>query len=483
MARPGVDVVLLEEPPARTPPTDTSMFFAVGPAAQGDQTKAILVRSMSEFETVFGTRQTYSYLWDAMDCYFKEGGSQAYIARVVGPAPVKSTFTLQDSTPANTLHVTAQTPGAWGNDLAVAVIAGDSGGQYKIQISSISLGTVLEVSGNLLTKQDAITWSQSSQYVTITDVGTGNVPALTANQPLIGGTDDNTNITEAQWTTALGLFTKDLGPGQVAMPGRTTLAAQQNLLQHANDNNRVALIDQADSGSRATLVAAATALRSFPNDRHGELHAPWAQVPGISAGTTRIVPWSAIQAGIIARNDGQGLSPNVAAAGITYGQSLYAIGLSQPGWSDSDREALNDAGVNIVVEKFGGIMMYGYRTVVDPNLDPNWVEFSNARLYMAIVADADAIAEGYVFRQLDGKGLTIGEFNGDLAAMLMQYYNEGSLYGDSPATAFVVDTGPNVNTTTTIQNRELHAVLHLHMSPFAEWVQVQIVKRLLTELI
>lgn len=482
MARPGTEVVLLEEPPARTPPTDTSMFFVVGPSEKGPTTPT-LVRSMNEFINIFGARQTYSYLWDAMDCYFREGGSEAYVSRVVGPAPVSATYTLQDSTPANTLHVTAQSPGSWGNDLEVAVIAGDSGGQYKIQISDVDTSEVLEVSGDLTTKQDAITWSLGSSYVTITDVGTGNVPALTANHALLGGTDDHTNIVESNWTTALDLFSKALGPGQVAMPGRTTLAAQQNLLQHANDNNRCALIDQADSGSVATLVSAAVSLRSYPNDRFGELHAPWAIVPGVIGGTARTVPWSAIQAGIIARNDAQGLSPNIAAAGITYGQSLYSIGLSQPAFSDDDRETLNEAGVNIARELFGGIMMYGYRTVVDPNLDPNWIEFSNSRLYMAIAADADAIAEQYAFRQIDGKGLTIGEFNGDLTGMLMTYYNEGSLFGDSPATAFVVDTGPAVNTIATIQNQELHAVLHLHMSPFAEWVQIQVVKRLLTDLI
>src|SRR5215831_506391 len=482
MPRPGVEISLVEVAPARTPPTDTGVFFAVGPAAQGDQTQAVLVRSMAEFESKFGARVTYSYLWDAMDCFYKEGGSDAYIARVVGPAPVVATVTLKDGSNSNTLQVNANSPGAWGNNLRVAVLQGSVGGTFVIQITD-NLGNVLELSRDLTDETDAINWSYASDYIDLIDVGTTlSDPAVVAATPLVGGSDDNTNITEANWTTALGKFTNDLGPGQVAMPGRTTAAAQANLMAHAATFNRVALIDAVDSGSKATLKSAAQGLRGVPNARHSALFAPWAVVPGIIAGTTRTVPWSAIEAGIIARNDAS-VSPNIAAAGIQYGQALYPIALSQPKFSDADREEMNGAGVNLAVQQFGGIMAYGYRTLTDPNQDPNWIQFSNSRLYMAIVAQADAVGENYVFSQIDGKGVTIGQFNGALASMLLTFYNDGSLYGDTPDTAFAVDTGISVNTPQTIANGELHAVLRVKMSPFAEYVVIEIVKRLITDIL
>ena len=482
MPRPGVDISLVEVAPARTPPTDTGVFFAVGPAAQGDQTQAVLVRSMAEFESKFGARVTYSYLWDAMDCFYKEGGSDAYIARVVGPAPVVATVTLKDGSNANTLQVNANSPGAWGNNLRIAVLQGSVGGTFVLQVSD-NLGNILEVSRDLTDENDAIAWSYASDYIDLVDVGTTlSDPAVVAATPLIGGTDDNTNITEANWTTALGKFTNDLGPGQVAMPGRTTAAAQANLLAHAATFNRVALIDGTDSGSKATLKSVALGLRGVPNARHAAFFAPWAVVPGLIAGTTRTVPWSAIEAGIIARNDAA-VSPNIAAAGISYGQALYPIALSQPKFSDADREEMNDTGVNLAVQQFGGIMAYGFRTLTDPVQDPNWIAFSNSRLYMAIVAQADAIGENYVFSQIDGKGVTIGQFNGDLAAMLLGFYNDGSLYGATSDAAFAVDTGDSVNTPETIANGELHAVLRVKMSPFAELVEIDIVKRLITDIL
>jgi hypothetical protein len=480
MSRPGVEIALLEEPPARTPPIDTGVFFAVGPAQKGPTNAASFIRSMSEFESIYGDRMTYSYLWDAMDCYFKEGGSRAYIGRVVGPAPVSATHTFKDASNADTMAITANSPGIWGNNITVQITAGSVGGTFVVNV--FYNGLLVELSPDLIAGMDAVNWSQSSEYVIITDLPTSALdPAVVAAVALTGGTDDNTNIVENNWTTAYTLFDKGLGPGQVAAPGHVSQGGQTALLAHADANNRVALVDCIDSGSKATLKSAAAALQgAVPGNRHAALFAPWAIVPGIVAGTTRIVPWSAIEAGIISRNDAH-MSPNVAAAGLANGQSVYAIGLSQPPWIDADRQDLNASSVNVVRALFNGIMAYGFRSLVNPGGDPNWVPFSNSRLHMAIVADADAIAEQYVFAQIDGKGVTFSKFGGDLSGMMNIYFNEGSLYGATPDLAYAVDTGDTVNTPETISNLEIHAVISVKMSPFGELVHIDIVKKLVTE--
>jgi hypothetical protein len=435
---------------------------------------------MSEFVRIYGARVTYSYLWDAIDCYFKEGGSRAYIGRTVGPAPVYASHTFVDGSAVATMIATAKSPGAWANALTVQILAGGGGGTFVISVADAS--GVLEVSPDLADVAAAINWSQSSDYITVTDnVTSSQDPAVVGATALTGGTDDNTNIVEDNWTATYLLFSRDLGPGQVIAPGHTTLGGQTALLAHAEANNRVAIVDAVDSGSKATLKSAAAALQgAVPGNRHAALFAPWAVVPGIVAGTTRTVPWSAIEAGIISRNDAH-LSPNVAAAGLVNGQSVYAIGLSQPAFSDSDREDLNDSSVNVVRRLFNGIMAYGYRTLVEPDGDPNWVTFSNSRLYMAIVAQSDAIGERYVFDNIDGKGLTFKEFGGELAGMLGVFYGEGSLFGDTADTAYIVDTGSTVNTLDTIADLQIRAVLRVRMSPFGELVHIDIVKKLVTE--
>lgn len=292
--------------------------------------------------------------------------------------------------------------------------------------------------------------------------------------------DDPADAVDADFTAALAQFDRALGPGQVSIPGRTTAAAHAALLAHADATNRIALLDAADTPTVATLTAAAGGLRADPNARYGALLAPWGVAPGLTAGTTRDIPLSPIQAALIARSDATG-TPNQAAAGVR-GESRYLVGLTQS-WTDDEREDLNDAGVNVTREVFGGIRAYGYRTLVDPDDDPNWVSLGTARLFMAIRAKGANIAERYVFAELDGRGRTLASFAGDLVGMLVPYFEAGSLYGDTPADAFIVDVGTQINTPERLANRELHAVISLRVSPFAELVVLEIANVPTTEVI
>jgi Bacteriophage tail sheath protein len=145
-------------------------------------------------------------------------------------------------------------------------------------------------------------------------------------------------------------------------------------------------------------------------------------------------------------------------------------------WTDADRQLLNDDNVNVLRQMAGQVTLYGYRTLVNPNGDTSWQWLSNQRLRLKITAEAEKVAEGFMFDQIDGKGQKIAEFGGALSAVLLGYYNAGSLYGDTPSEAFSVDVGESVNTPTTLAAGELRAVLSMRMSPLAEVVRVEIVK-------
>jgi len=411
-----------------------------------------------------------------LDTYFREGGGKAYVSRVVGPRAVNATVLLSDGSE-DTLRVTALSPGAWGNDLRVVVAAGGVGGTVVITIEED--GVEVEGSDDLADKTAILAWADNSSYVKFEDTGRGGDPAV-ATRSLAGGDDDRTNITDAEWLAALNRFTAGYGPGQVSAPGRTTGAGHLQLDNHANVFNRVSYDDAPDTGVVGTLVAAAAARRAGADARYGGLFGPWAIVPGVAPGTTRTVPYSAVVAGQTARLAAQGVSPNVAPAGEN-GIAQYAIGLSQDAWTDADRETLNDAGFNVVRLHRGAFRTYGFRTAVDPTIDDTWLELTNSRLYMLIAALGDAIAEKYVFAQLDGRRFKISEFNGELTAMLIPFYVAGSLYGETFDEAAVVDTGPQVNTEETIAARELRAIIAIRMSHFGELVTIEISKVATTE--
>lgn len=474
MALPGLKVVIKDTAPPRTPPTDTGMAFVVGLADRGPLTP-VQVDSLADFVTTFGGRQTYSLLYDWLDVYFHEGGAHAFVSRVVGPAATVATLMLKDSSAANTLLVSANSPGAWGATLSVAVLAPLVSG-FRLQVSD-STG-VLETSPDLADKAAAITWAQGSSYITLTDEASANPPVAASAAPLTGGDDDRGSVTDTERAAALARFGLDLGPGQVAMPGSTTDQAHTDLLAHAAANYRVALIDLADTATVATLTDAAEAARS--DGRWGGAFTPWAVVPGIVGQTTRTVPYSAVAAGIIARNDGQGLPPGQPAAG-NWGQALYATGLSQPAFTDADRETLNDTGVNVALVRFGAVETYGFRSLADPDADPAWVQLTAARIVMAVAAGANATGSSFVFSQLDGAGVTIGNFGNALTADLDTFYKEGSLYGTTAADAYAVNVGPAVNTPASIQAGELNAHLEIVPSPFGEVVEIDITKSTVTQ--
>ena len=476
MARPGTEIIIRETPPVRSAPTDTGVWHVIGITEKGP-TEPQHVQSMADYVRIFGSRVSYGMLYDALDSFFHEGGREAYVSRVVGPTPVNSFVVLNDAGAAPSLRVEALGPGAWGNDLNVQIVAGTTVGSFIVVVSHDTLGE-LERSPELVDKPAALGWAQYSDYIRLTDLASLNDPAAGAAQSLASGADDRANIVDAQWQTALDKLTTDLGPGQVSAPGRTTAAAHAQLLAHAVTNNRSAILDPPNTATAATLLAAAAADRG--NGRHGAMFAPWLNVPGLTGGTVRTVPPSGVVAGIIARNDARTGNPNVPAAGQN-GQSQYTLSLSVAAWTDAQRESLNDMGVNVIRMMYGGARVYGWRSLADPGSLPAWANFGNSRLFMAISAEANNIAERYVLSEIDGRGATIGAFQGDLTAMLVRYYNEGALYGPTPTSAFIVDVGPTVNPPAKLAQGELRAVIGLRMSPFAEMVILELVKVAITE--
>jgi hypothetical protein len=112
------------------------------------------------------------------------------------------------------------------------------------------------------------------------------------------------------------------------MPGRTTDTAHQNLLAHAGANNRIALARPRRHRDRRD----ADRVRGGgpqPTASRRRVRAVGGRRPASPAARRRTVPYSAVAAGMMARNDSPGISPNVPAAN-NLGEAQYAIGLSQP---------------------------------------------------------------------------------------------------------------------------------------------------------
>jgi phage tail sheath protein FI len=421
VTRPGTEIISRDQPLPRSAPTDTGVWFVAGATETGPAGTPTLITSLTQYETIFGSRSgSGQKLYDAVDAYFREGGAKVYVS----------------AEPSAAAMLTAEGP-----DLAA------------------------------MTRQELDTYAEEHGVEDAADLP--NKDAVIAALGGAGGAEPGAQ-SASSLVALLDNFTSDLGPGQVSIPGGTDSVSHDGLLDHAASHNRIALLDAAPALTAAALVALATALQAGDNTRYGAIFAPDAIIPGVASGTTRQVSFAALEAGMIARTDAL-YGPNVPAAG-TVGLSRYALDLSDL-YTDVEYEDLNEGGVDMARLIYGGVEAYGYRTLVDPDgPDAAWLDLGNARLNMAIVAQAEAVAERYVFSQIDGRGHTISQFGAELRAMLVPFYEGGQLYGSTPDEAFYVDVGAQVNTPETIAAGELHAVIEVRMSPFAELVVIEIVK-------
>lgn len=491
--RPGVAVISRASAAPQGVPTDTTVGFIIGEALQGPVNVPTLITSQSQFVTIFGGRLATSYLYDGVEMFFREGGATLYVTRLADGA-VAATAEAPDF--GDDAAVTANGPGAFGDgwQLKVSAVVGGTGsiqmpdrligaqqaaGGFSAQLLDKN-GGVLQQSLEIGTTDDLVTWAASQGYVTVTGATPGTT--LTAVTYTLAGGNDGTVpvVNAATLDTLLDTIVTELGPGQIWAPGKTDPNMQAALMVHASSHDRVALLDAPQGADVATLTANGLALRDQVTDRYASLWAPWVTCPGVAIGTTRTVPWSSFEAGIIARADAAAGHANIAAAGDN-GQSFFATGVTQS-FSDADRQNLLYAGVNTVRQRYGTIRAYGFRSLSDQNgLNGPWVQFNHGRLNMQITADCEEIGEEYVFSQLDGRGLMIAAFHGELNGMLGDLFDLGALYGDTPDDAYDINTSPSVNTIETISNGELHAILSVKMSPHAELVEIEIVKVALTE--
>lgn len=485
---PGTKVFAQTALPSSTITPSTSTWFVAGPTQRGVVGTPIALKSMADYAHYCGQRTPATAMfYDSLELFFRDGGAQAMVSRRVGTGAATAALILKDQTasaPPSTLQVSANSTGLWGNSVTVQVDA--SGSTYTLTIvgpGDTAGTTYTEISPALSSPADAVAWSSTSRFVTITDLGSGstapaNNPVTIAATPLAAGADDNGTITDTTLAADLAVFAADFGPGQLSVPGATTTTAHQAILSHATTYNRVALLDGLDTATASTLVTAAQGSLVYGADAsRGGLFAPWVKVPGVPASgpiptSLRIVPPSALAAAGCARVDAAS-NPNVAPAG-DQGVSSFAIGVTQV-FSEDDRAKLNQAGVN-VVRYFNGtqqVKLYGFRSL---SVDPLHTQLNWGRLDMSVFFDAARIGEQVAgWAQIDGRDQVFTALKGALTGMLSSYWSANALYGASAADSFLVDVGPDVNTLVTRQAGQINAAIALKRSAVGEFVNIGVI--------
>jgi hypothetical protein len=273
---------------------------------------------------------------------------------------------------------------------------------------------------------------------------------------------------DATLQAALDALDPLLGPGQVAAPGRTTATAHAALIAHALSHNRWALLDDIDGATAAALGTTADALATIDGARTAQLMDTWFDIPGLTAGTTRQVPGSAVLAGRLAVNDLERDPGEFPAGDNVYGRLSYVLARTAPARTDTERAALNGAGVVVTRPGLlgGPLVLYGARSL-DRTVE--WQQASAGRTRMALEWDARVATERTIqFKSVDGQGLSLSDWAGELRSVCARYFNDGALYGATPDEAYGVDVGPGVNPPDQLAQGIVTAAIEAKFSPLAE---------------
>lgn len=456
-------------------------YFPIGQAERGRTDAAVQIRSMQDFVNNFGARVTYGALFDDLNTFFSEGGANAFVTRVVGPAATKGTLTLVDraGSPLSTLRVDALGAGAGSANIKVEVVAGTSSGTYRVNLYdlTVSATTPLEIYNNLLTPANFATASANSLLVRATDLGSAtaapnNQPALISPTVLSTGTDDRASIVASNYTTAMTLLTADLGDGAVSVPG-VGPSVHAALVAHVTANDRIALLTAARGETTSNLKSFAAA----QNSEFSGLFAPWVTIPDDAGGSRSISPegYVAAKRNLAAETEGPWRAPAGEIA-----EAQFVTGLDQV-FDIPTANDLNDARVSVIRTVGGTTRLYGWRSLsTDEN---NYALLTGRDVLNRVVIASLAALEPFVFSSIDGRGVLFKRVEASLAGICEPMRQAGGLFENiDPNSNVILDKGyavscdATINTPTTLALNELIARVSIRVSPSAELIMLTVIK-------
>jgi phage tail sheath protein FI len=482
---PGVSITTA----VRTGPTsatvrNSSQAFFVGLAQRGPADEAVLVTSLSEFEETFGTYVTYAYLHPTVQTFFEEGGTQCYIARVVGPNAEPGTLNLNEGGVGGSdcITLTANGAGDWSSGIDIIVTA--TGSMRNIKVYYENLNVPVYQTGNKSTTAALVSAINNSpiasKYLTATKL-TDDLPEAMVATALGGGDDDRSDSTVdtsfTAYVDALELFLDSYGTGAIACPETAEIAT--NLIAHANAYNRVALL-HLEEGATDMANSAAT-LAAEEHSEHAALYYPWVFIPTSVTGVNMLIPPVGFVAGKRALAHNQ-TGPHQPYAGLV-SSARFVQGVEV----DVNRtlgDALDEGYVNAIRLIANSIRVYGARSLSTDTENFRFITIQDT--INSVVFEANASMEDLVFAVVDGRGSLFATIEGRLTAICERMKAIGALYEAYDADGRLLDPGysvkcdTSINTTAQLASGTIKAQLGVRVSSVGDKIEVTIIKSNLT---
>jgi hypothetical protein len=493
----GVQVNVSTLPgPGTVESANGSTYFAMYQTMRGNPITPTPIASPGQYASTFGPFVPYGFGTNDMAMFFGEGGTDAVIARVVGPAATAGDAVLEDATSTPTLTVTAgcpsinpvtgasignvADPGAWSSSVSVQPIASTLTGNFELLV--FYQGVEEEHWGPFATVAAAVTAiNASSSYLLATNMfdsasGTAAFPApLTNPVALSAGSDDRTHITVTQYTAALAQFPEALGAGYVAIPGQDASIVGASLLAYGTPNDRLVHLSPVQGLTFEEAQAAAASFRGNTGSQNAGYFWPWVMIPG-----GQVVPPDGFVAGRYSATSAK-IGPWQAPAG-PFGQAKFVIGLDPSAGviTDAIGNQLDTARVNVIRPK-NGVSLYGWRSLTTDLV--NWDFLTQAGSIDLIATNLDTQEAQYDFALVDSLGQLFSKMTATAIDVLQPFITAGALYpgplnaaGQPADPGYVIDTSSDVNTPVTLAANQAIIDVYVRPGPTAALISVGLVK-------
>ncbi|ORT58169.1 phage tail sheath subtilisin-like domain-containing protein [Streptomyces sp. CB03238] len=498
--RPGiyVDETLdaISNPVVQTPGEAIAAFVGshnFGPAVP------TLVTSWSQFEQVYGGWGNGTDLLPyAVYSFFNNGGGKAYVARAVPSDSVAATVTLNDrqATPEPVLKFTAKAAGAFGNRIYIDITNSNTGaGRFNcaIKVGGTTDAYISDryndVSLDPADARNLVAMVNSpvngsafvtSEYLATDAYSASITPALQSATPMTGGID---GVAAPDLVAATRQLEATGEIVNVNLPGVSDTTILNSVITWAEeygyafvvvDAPKTASLDPAAAVTEYAKLSPAANSGSTPaplrSSSYAAVYGPWllaADPSSVAPGATRLLPPGGAVLGKYSETD------------VLYGQQQSAAGTlsrlvgvysTELRFSNSQLDSLNAWGINVIRQvPQAGICIMGARTLKSGYPD-RYIAVRRLLTYTRkILVD---LTRSAVFAP------NTPELWHSIAANVTQQLTAmaqaGMFASASPDQAFVVVCDDTNNTTTTVDNGEVHIDVGVAVARPAEYIAIHI---------
>jgi uncharacterized protein len=468
-------------------------FFARGPVGE-----ATRITSLADFQRTYGGLDPRSEASYAIQQFFINGGSVAWVVRVAAANAQSASLTLQGGSPLQgTLTVTAASPGVWANNVQVSVdyLTAVPASQFNLFVREVR-GTQIvntETYRNLtMNKADAryapAVVNDASSLIQLADIGMGARPATTGFVALTGTANDGDEPGTNAWRTTSGsgalsgglaaldriapaIFNILCIPAAASLDDGGYMSVVTAATAYCEDKRAFFIVDIPSSVATQAQMVAFMGTHDGLRHKNAAIYFPRLKMADpLNQNRPRDVGASGTLAGVYARTDAtRGVWKAPAGTEAALRGANVAVKLT-----DAENGALNPLGVNALrnFPVFGNVS-WGARTMEGADIEASeWKYIPVRRMALYLEESLYEGSKWVVFEPNDEPLWSQIRLN--FGAFMHGLFRQGAFQGTTPRDAYLVKCDRETTTQDDINRGVVNILVGFAPLKPAEFVVIRI---------